>query len=69
MRVFVDLRRVALTYVSLNRKINSMEKKYDSQFKVIFEVIKSLMIPELQKPKRTIGFHRNLKRRMYEEIC
>ena len=59
MRVFVDLRRAALTYVSLNRKINSMEKKYYSQFKVIFEAIKRLITPEPQKSKRTIGFHRN----------
>lgn len=59
MRVFVAMRRTALTYTSLKRKINSMEKKYDSQFKAIFEAIRRLIMPEPQKPKRTIGFHKN----------
>ena len=36
MRAFVSLRRIALTYVGLKRKIDEMEKKYDRQFLVVF---------------------------------
>ena len=58
MRAFVALKRVAITYESLKRKINEMEKKYDGQFKIVFEAIKKLMEPPIkEKPKRRIGFH------------
>ena len=33
-----------------------MEKRYDEQFKVIFDAIKQLMIEEEIKTKRPIGF-------------
>ncbi|HCJ66047.1 MAG TPA: hypothetical protein DHV62_01645, partial [Elusimicrobia bacterium] len=57
MRAFVNLRRVALTYVGLKRKIEAMEKKYDAQFKIVFEAIKKLLIPPPTEKKRRIGFH------------
>jgi hypothetical protein len=57
MRAFVSLRRVALTYVGLRRKIDEMEKKYDGQFAVVFEAIKKLIEPPPGQPKRRIGFH------------
>jgi len=57
MRAFVNLRRVALTYVGLKRKIEAMEKKYDTQFKIVFEAIKKLLIPPPTEKKRRIGFH------------
>jgi hypothetical protein len=41
MRAFVNLRRMGLTYVGLKRKIEAMEKKYDAQFKVVFEAFKN----------------------------
>ncbi|MEK6645753.1 MAG: ORF6N domain-containing protein [Candidatus Firestonebacteria bacterium] len=58
MRAFVNLKRESLTYIELKRKIDTMEKKYDQQFKVVFEAIKRLMKPvELpEKPKKKIGF-------------
>lgn len=40
----------------LKRKIEEIEKKYDYQFKVVFEAIKKLFDPSA-KPKRPIGFH------------
>ena len=43
MRVFVGLRRMALTHQQLRHKINAMEKKYDKRFKVIFETIRDLL--------------------------
>jgi len=33
-----------------------MEKKYDQQFKVVFDAIRELLTP-LEKSKRRIGFH------------
>lgn len=56
MRAFVKLREILLTHKELARKIEEMEKKYDSQFKVVFEAIRRLMIEE-EKPKNPIGFH------------
>lgn len=56
MRVFVGLRRAAVTYVVLKRKIEDMEKKYDGQFSVVFQTIKRLLEPPPEPPKRRIGF-------------
>ncbi len=57
MRVFVGLRRVAVTYAGLKRKIDDMEKKYDGQFAIVFQAIKKLLEPPPEPPKRRIGFH------------
>jgi hypothetical protein len=56
MRAFVNLRRIALTYVSLKRDIERIEKKYDKQFTVVFEVIKQLLEPAQAKGRRITGF-------------
>ena len=55
MRAFVELRRFAGNYKELMSKIESMEKKYDSQFRVVFETIKQLMRPP-SKSTRRMGF-------------
>jgi hypothetical protein len=60
MRAFVRLRQILLSHTELARKIEQMEKKYDKQFRVVFEAIRQLMAPPA-KPKRKIGF--NLKER------
>ena len=57
MRAFVNLRRVAVTYSGLRRKIEDMENKYDAQFSIVFEAIKKLLEPPPPKPKPRIGFH------------
>ena len=56
MRAFVNLKRMALTYVELKRKIDIMEKKYDKQFRVVFEALKKLLEPPPRKEKKIIGF-------------
>lgn len=57
MRAFVSLKRMAITYEGLRRKIDEMEKKYDGQFQIVFEAIKKLMEPPIEeKPRRRIGF-------------
>ena len=55
MRAFVKLREMLATHKDLARKLNKMEKKYDSQFKVVFDAIRQLMTPPEPKRKR-IGF-------------
>jgi len=57
MRVFVSLKRMLLTNADLRRKIEEMEKKYDKQFVIVFEVIKKLLAPPPVKEKPPIGFH------------
>ena len=56
MRTFVQLRRLMDSNRLLAEKIESLEKKYDEQFRVVFDAIKQL-IAEDKKPKRKIGFH------------
>jgi len=55
MRAFVELRKMISSHADLERKLASLEKKYDKQFKVVFDAIRALMAPT-QKPKRKIGF-------------
>lgn len=55
MRAFVRLRRLMATHEDLARKLDEMERKYDAQFKVVFEAIRQLMIPP-EKPRRKVGF-------------
>ena len=55
MRAFVRLREILSTHRDLERKLIALEKKYDEQFKVVFDAIKALMKEE-EKPKRKIGF-------------
>jgi hypothetical protein len=43
------------THKDLVRRLNEMEKKYDSQFRVVFDAIRELMTPRESK-KRKIGF-------------
>ncbi len=58
MRAFVRLRRILSTHEDLARKLADLEKKYDAQFRVVFDAIRSLMAP-LEEPapaRRRIGF-------------
>jgi hypothetical protein len=48
MRVFTGLRRMLLTNSNLKRKIEEMEKKYDKQFAIVFQVIKQLLDPPVE---------------------
>jgi phage regulator Rha-like protein len=55
IRAFVKLRQMLASNAELTRKVNALEKKYDAQFKVVFDAIRSLMVPP-EKPKSRIGF-------------
>ena len=62
MRAFVRLREILGTHKDLARKLEDLEKKYDEQFRVVFEAIRQLMAPldesslRPDPPKRRIGF-------------
>lgn len=60
VRAFVHLREMAVAHADLLRKITAMEKKYDSQFKVVFDAIRQLMLPTGQGGK-PIGFQSGKK--------
>ncbi len=55
MRAFVRLRELLTTHKDLARKLEDLEKKYDAQFRGVFEAIRKLMAPPAPK-KRPIGF-------------
>jgi len=55
MRTFVKLRQILSSHAELARKLEEMEKKYDSQFRVVFDAIRELMSVEPGED-RLIGF-------------
>jgi ORF6N domain len=56
MRTFVRLRQMLASNAELARKLAALEKKYDDQFKIVFDAIRELMTPPEPKKKRPIGF-------------
>ena len=63
MRAFVKLREMIASNKELAKRLDDLEKKYDSQFKVVFDAIRELMTPPDPPPAplppkpRRIGFH------------
>ncbi len=57
MRTFTKLREMILTHKELKQKIEAMERKYDYQFKIVFDAIKKLL-EQPEKPKGRIGFRK-----------
>ena len=55
IRAFVRMREIVGTHRALARKLDALEKKYDGQFRVVFDAIRQLMATDA-KPKRRIGF-------------
>ena len=43
------------SHKDLARKLDALEKKYDSQFQIVFEAIRQILEVE-EKPKKKIGF-------------
>jgi hypothetical protein len=42
--------------VGLARKLEELEKKYDAQFRIVFDAIRELMSPSEPPRERRIGF-------------
>ena len=54
MRAFVRLRQMIASNKDLAKRLDELEQKYDSQFKVVFDAIRELMATIAPKPR--IGF-------------
>src|SRR2546425_7495261 len=55
MRTFVRLRRISLSHEELARKLSALERKYDSQFRGVFDAIRQLMSTPVSE-RSAIGF-------------
>jgi len=64
MRAFTQLRQMLSTHKDLKKKIETMEKKYDQQFQIVFEAIKQLLEADA-KPRKKIGFTVKEKQKAY----
>lgn len=64
MRTFVKLRELMNSHRELAQKIESLERRYDGQFKVVFNSIRKLIdaqpkeLVRVPPPRRKIGFGR-----------
>ena len=56
VRAFVRMREALMSTRELARRLDALEKKYDAEFKMVFDAIRALMEPP-KKPRRKIGFH------------
>ncbi len=56
MRTFVQLREILATHKDLAQKLEALEKKYDRQFRIVFDAIRQLMTPEEPPKQQRIGF-------------
>ena len=55
IRAFIRVRQMLASHADLARKLEALEKKYDAQFRVVFDAIRQLINhPEPQR--RAIGF-------------
>jgi hypothetical protein len=54
LRAFVRLRRILASHRDLARKLEELERKYDAQFRSVFDAIRELMAPP-ERPRRSIG--------------
>ena len=57
MRTFAKIREFILNHKDLQRKIEELERRYNAQFRVVFETIRELEEPLKRKRTRRIGFH------------
>ena len=66
MRTFVKLRQLVTEHKDLTHRLDALEERYDDQFKVVFDAIRSLM--ESPKPKKNpIGFTADVKTKELKE--
>lgn len=56
MRAFVQLRQMLSSHADLAREPEALEKRYDAQFRAVFDAIRELMTPPGPPRKRPIGF-------------
>ena len=60
MRAFVKMRRERLADATLEARLQKIEKTlltHDTALRDVYQKLKPLLLPPLEKPKRRIGFH------------
>ncbi len=55
MRIFTKFREMLQTHEDLRLKLEVMEKRYDEQFKIVFDAIKQLLETDVEEPPQ-IGY-------------
>lgn len=55
VRAFVRMREALVEHRGLAERLDELERKYDAQFRVVFDAIRALMEPPTP-PRRRIGF-------------
>lgn len=55
MRTFVRLRQILSSNKELSKRLDALERKYDGQFRAVFDAIRQLMAPSTSKSGK-IGF-------------
>jgi hypothetical protein len=58
MRAFVRMRQLLAAHADLARKLDALEQKHDTQFRVVFDAIRQLMPPPPEPKRGKIGFRR-----------
>lgn len=56
MRTFVRLRTMLSEHKDSQHKLSGLERKYDDNFRIVFDAIRELMSPKDPPKKRQIGF-------------
>lgn len=62
MRAFVRLRDILAAHKELAKKLEELESKCDAQFRVVFDTIKSYIIPPAETKRKPIGFQQAQKK-------
>jgi len=55
IKTFVQLRHIIAGNKNLHKRLDDLEKKYDGQFRIVFDALRKLIEPP-PIPKRRIGF-------------
>ncbi|MFH1417074.1 MAG: ORF6N domain-containing protein [Planctomycetota bacterium] len=56
VRAFIRLRKMLESHAELARKLAALERKYDTQFKIVFDAIRKLMEPPPEPKRKRVGY-------------
>ena len=56
VRMFIQLRETVASHPHLAKRLDALQKRYDAQFKGVFDAIRKLMEPPPGVARRRIGF-------------
>lgn len=59
MRAFVRMRSLLAGHEKLRIRLDELERRYDKQFRAVFDAIRELMEPPVIK-RRGVGFERDI---------